>query len=229
MGEHSSALDRGDIRLLGRGGPSTVTSESMLASDDLKIESIIKDGVTQVVTDATAIQKPNNSVADLLADTQQLNQFAASQVAIAAVYTASACTAQAWSLYTVGVTELKAYTGQVIAWAQGGGIGAMPAVVQDSGPYSMGQAVSALNNSPCGVVGSVATPTPTLVSGPKFTPDDMRVAALINAGSAKIQGLATGMTDILSTAFELGKMQTFATSQIALQQSLGPSSCTADA
>jgi hypothetical protein len=34
MGEHSSGVDRGDIRLLGRGGPSTVTDANIDSDAD---------------------------------------------------------------------------------------------------------------------------------------------------------------------------------------------------
>lgn len=197
--------------------------------DDLKIESIIKDGVAQIVTYGTAIQDPSETVADLLTVEQQMNQFAAGQIALSSVYTASSCTEQAWTQYKLGVTAIKAYTDQVIAWAQGGSVGAMPAVTQDSGFYAIGQAVSTLNSSPCFASTSTATPTPSVAPAPTFTTDDAKIAGFINAGLAKLQALTSGMGDILSTAVELGKMQTFATGQIGLKKSTTASGCTSAA
>lgn len=127
----------------------TPTPAPTLTSDDLKIESIIKDGAAQVISDATTIQNPSNSSADLLADYQQLNQFAAGQIALSSVYTASICTSQAWTLYTAGTTALQTWTGEFVAALQGGNIGAMPAGSQDTGAYSIGQAVTALKSGPC--------------------------------------------------------------------------------
>jgi hypothetical protein len=206
----------------------TVVPQPTLTSDDTKIAGIIKDGVAQMVTYGTAIQDPSKTVADLLAVEQQMNQFAAGQIAITSVYTASSCTAQAWMQYKLGVTAIKAYTDQVIAWAQGGSVGAMPAVTQDSGFYAIGQAVAALNSSPCFASALTATPTP-IPPEPTFTADDTKIAGLINAGLAKLEALTAAMGSTLATAVSVGKMQTFANAQIALRATYSASACTTSA
>ena len=120
-----------------------------MTSDDAKIATLIKDGATRIIAYATALQNPDSSVAQEVVLYQKIHQFAASQQTVTAIYTASVCTDQAWTLYTLGINELTSYSESVISWAQAGALGTFPPTTQDSGTYAIGQAITALNSGPC--------------------------------------------------------------------------------
>ena len=124
----------------------TIAPEPTFTPDDVKIAGIIKDGAAKIM--ALADEMSNGGPGDLSLITK-LKSLASTQVTLTNVYTASACTADAWASYGQGMTKIESGVTTLISWVAAGAAGAAPMSVIVAGARLVGISVALLNASTC--------------------------------------------------------------------------------
>jgi hypothetical protein len=126
----------------------TPTPAPTMTTDDVKIDGIVKDGVAKMIGLSGQMDSAA-TMADVLKIIKAMKSLADTQVTVTDVYTASACTQDAWTLYSLGMTEMSSGADAVLAWVKAGAVGSMPADDVGASATTLAEALNALQASTC--------------------------------------------------------------------------------
>ena len=119
-----------------------------MTTDDIKIDGIVKDGVAKMIGLSGQMDSAV-TMADVLKIIKAMKSLADTQVTLTNVYTASPCTQDAWSLYSLGMTEMSSGADAVLAWVKAGAVGSMPADDVSASATTLAGALNALKATAC--------------------------------------------------------------------------------
>lgn len=130
-----------------------------MTTDDLKIDSVVKDGIA-AMAELSGKLSGAATVGDTLAIVKKMQSLADTQVTLTSIYTASTCTKDAWDLYKQGMGLMSSGVDATLAWIAAGAAGDMPGNDIKASATTLGSALVALK-APCSAAGPSEIPSST--------------------------------------------------------------------